>query len=119
MQTPGGKECRYYYQDYNRGRNIRECRLVKSNPQSLRWHPSDCAKCPIPDILNANASPDMELKLTIKSRFLGFGRTYEIEAECLRHHIPITDPHIGCLQCNAERPGLDIFRQALEQSDDD
>ena len=32
MRTPAGKECRFYYQDYNRGRNVQECRLIKANP---------------------------------------------------------------------------------------
>ncbi|MBZ0291144.1 MAG: hypothetical protein K8L99_01130 [Anaerolineae bacterium] len=119
MRTPAGKECRHYYEDYYRGRDIQECRLVRGNPDSLPWKPSDCSRCPVPDILAANASPDLELTLTIKPRLLGLGRTYDVKAYCMRHHIPVEDPHTGCPQCNAERPGLDIFRQALEQSDDD
>lgn len=119
MRTPAGKECRFYYQDFHRGRNIQECRLAKENPESLRWHPNDCTRCPIPDILNANAAKDMELQLTIKARFLGFGRYSEVSAYCLRHHIPIADPYVGCPKCNEERPGLDIFQQALGQPDDD
>lgn len=120
MRTPAGKECKHYYEDYNRGRNIKECRLVKANPESMHWRPSDCARCPVPAILDANASPNMELKLTIRPRLLGLGRQYEVTAYCIRHRIPITDPFIGCEKCNAERgPGLDLFRQALESIDDD
>ena len=120
MRTPAGKECRFYYEDFNRGRDIQECRLTKENPDSMYWRPGDCSKCPIPDILNANASPDLQLVLTIKpAGFLGTGRKHEVTASCLKHHIPIEDPFIGCPQCNAERPGLDLFRQALDEDDDD
>jgi hypothetical protein len=119
MRTPAGKECRHYYEDYYRGRETQECRLIQANPASLRWKPSDCKQCPVPDILNANSSPDMQLQLTAKPRLLGLGRQLEVKASCLRHHIEIEDPFVGCPKCNAERPGLDVFWQALQQSDDD
>jgi hypothetical protein len=117
MRTPAGKECRFYYQDYNRGRDLQECRLIKENPTSLPWRPNYCASCPVPDILNANASPALELKLTISPRLLGLGRKLDVTATCLRHRILIEDPYVGCLKCNEERPGLDVFRHALEQDD--
>jgi hypothetical protein len=119
MRTPAGKECKHYYQDFHRERRVQECRLNKENPESVRWRPEDCARCPVPDILNANASPNLELTLTIKSGLLGFGRRVEVTVRCLKHHTTIQDPYIGCPQCNAERPGLDIFRRALEDADDD
>lgn len=119
MQTPAGKECRYYYEDFYRGREVQECRLAKENPNALRWQPQDCKKCPVPDILNANASHDMELTLTIKSGVLGFNRKIEVTASCIKHRVDIKDPFIGCPQCNSERPGLDLFKQALGQDDDD
>lgn len=95
-----------------------ECRLAKANHDSLRWRPGDCARCAVPDILDANASPNLELTLTIKPRFFGLGRQNEVTASCLRHRVTIADPFVGCPQCNAERPGLDLFRQALEAIDD-
>lgn len=119
MRTPAGKDCRYYYADFNRGRNVQECRLIKGNPESLPWKPNDCAKCSVPEILNANSSPNLDLKLTVKPRLLGLGRTLEIEAYCQKHHIPIENAYTGCPECNAERPGLDIFREAIERIDDD
>ncbi len=119
METPAGKECRHYYEDFHRGREVQECRLEKSNPNSMRWRPQDCANCPVPDILKANASPDLELNLTIKSRFLGLGRVLEVTAYCTRHRIPIPDPYVGCPKEHDTRKGLDLFRQALEQTDDD
>jgi hypothetical protein len=119
MRTPAGKECKHYYEDYNRGRNIKECRLVKDNPDSLPWRPSDCARCPVPDILNANASPDMVLTLRLDNRLLGLRRAYTVTATCIKHDISIDDPYVGCPHCNAERPGLDLFRKALGDSDHD
>lgn len=119
MRTPAGKECRYYHADFHRGRNLQTCRLASDNPESLRWRPVDCSSCPVPDILQANASRHLELKLTIKPRLLGLGRKVEVDAYCQRHRQPIADPYIGCTQCNAERPGLDIFRDALNQTKDD
>lgn len=119
MRTPAGKECHFYYEDFFRGRNVQECRLVKASENSAAWHPSDCSKCPVPDILNANASPDMELSLTINTSMLGLRRQLVVLASCTRHNIMIEDPFIGCPKCNESRPGLDVFRRALEQNDDD
>ena len=59
MKTPAGKECKHYYQDFHRGRDIQECRLAKRNLDSEKWHPDDCSKCPVPEILMANADPDI------------------------------------------------------------
>lgn len=118
MRTPAGRDCKHYYEDFHRGRNLQECRLIKANPNSKAWQPSDCAKCPVPDILYANASPDLELTLAVHTRFMNFGRYMVVSASCLRHRIPVDDPHIGCPQCAASREGLDIFRKALEGDDD-
>jgi len=118
MRTPAGKDCPHYHADFHRGRNLQECRLAKANPSSMHWRPEDCSKCPVPEILNANANPYMELTLTIKPRLLGFGRTIQIDAHCTRHDIEIEDPYVGCPMENQDRPGLDLFRKALEDDDD-
>lgn len=118
MQTPAGKECPHYYADFHRGHSRQECRLVKQNPESLAWQPSDCFRCPVPDILKANASPDLRLRLTIQPIFLSLGRRMAVEAACERHHNPVEDPYVGCPACNAERPGIEAFIRALEESDD-
>src|SRR5215813_14880207 len=119
MRTPAGKECPQYYEDFHRGRNIQECRLAERNPASARWQPNDCSRCPVPEILRANASPYMRLKLTIKPGFLGIGRHNEVEAFCERHNIPIQDPFVGCPKCNAERPGFEDFLETLENRSND
>ncbi len=117
MRTPAGKECPHYYQDFHRGKSVQECRLANQNPASLDWKPGDCSRCPVPEILNANASQFLELKLTIRPRLLGLGRNLEISASCVKHHTVIQDAYVGCPQCNAERPGLDVFWQALNEDE--
>ena len=114
MKTPAGKECPQYYADFHRGRHAQGCRLAQRNPESAPWHPNDCARCPIPDILYANASPNMRLRLTIKPGILGIGRHNKVDAFCEKHTVVIDDPFVGCPQCNAERPGIDAFLSALE-----
>lgn len=116
MRTPAGKECRHYYEDFHRGREIQECRLVKANPESAKWHPNDCFRCPVPDILRANADPDMELTLTIKKGFLGLTRKLDVKARSRRTGETIADPHVGNFDPE-KNPGLEIFRKALEDDD--
>ena len=117
MRTPAGKDCPHYHEDFHRGRNVQECRLVNQNPNSLYWKESDCKSCAIPEILNANASQFLELKLAIKPKLLGFGRQMEIKASCVKHGLDIEDPYVGCPKCNAERPGLNLFWEALKEDD--
>jgi hypothetical protein len=105
MKTPAGKECRFYYEDYYRGRSNQECRLVKGSSRSLDWRPRDCSDCPVPDILQANGSPYLVLHGRIRSGFLGFNRRMEVSAFCSKHSVEIDEPHIGCPQCALERPG--------------
>lgn len=118
MRTPAGRDCRHYYEDFHRGRNIQECRLIKGNPSSLPWQAKYCARCPVPDILNANASPNLELTLSVQPRLLGLGRRLVVAASCLKHQKPIADAYVGCPECNAEKPGMDLFWRALSEKDD-
>lgn len=118
MRTPAGKECPHYYQDFHRGRNAQECRLAAASRTGLRWQPRDCGGCPVPDILNANSSPFLELSLAIQPRLLILGRKLTVEASCTRHRTIIEDPYIGCRACNASRPGLDKFLKAIEQDEE-
>lgn len=115
MITPAGRECPHYYADFNRHtRDVEECRLVKDNPESEAWHPKDCSKCPVPDIVLANASTNTRLILTVKAGMFGFMRRIEVDAICLKDGKKV-DPYVGCAD---DHPGLDIFRQALDKSDD-
>ena len=106
MRTPAGKECRFYYQNFHRGHSDQECRLIQANPRSSEWKPSDCNSCPVPDILQANSSPDLVLEGSIKSGMLGFNRRVEVSAFCSKHLVDVQKPHVGCPQCAKEKPGL-------------
>ena len=116
MRTPDGRECRYYYQDFHRGRDVQECRLEQENPNSAKWIPDDCRRCPVPEILRANNDPDMKLILTIHSGFMGFFRRLDVTAVSRTDGKPIADPYVGRLK---DSPQLDLFRKALEDIDDD
>lgn len=118
MRTPAGRECPHYYADFHRGRTTQECRLLRDNPASLPWRPADCARCPVPGITVANASPHLRLTLTVTPVILGLGRRFRLSAACAKHDAVVEDPYVGCPQCNAERPGLELFFRALEESDD-
>jgi hypothetical protein len=107
--NPAGTECPHYYEDFHRGRNVMECRLVRIEPDSLSWRPRDCVKCPVPVILRANGNPDMALGLTISRGLLGIGRRKSVRAWCRCHEVIVEEPPVGCPQCNAERPGIGIL----------
>lgn len=101
MRNPAGAECRHYYEDFNRGRNLQECRLIGQNRRSLPWTPDLCAKCPVPAVLRANGSPDLRLELTITRR-LGLFKGLKLEAYCLQHVRTVPDPMLGCPDCRHE-----------------
>lgn len=107
MINPAGQECRFYYQDFHRGRSEQECRLVMNNAESADWRESDCSLCTVPEILLANSSPDLVLQATIKKGILGMNRQVKVSAFCSRHLIDVSKPQIGCPECAKEKPGLE------------
>lgn len=109
MITPAGKECRFYYQNFHRGRSEQECRLIDANPRSADWRPQDCSTCPVPGILLANSSPNLVLEGLVKSGMLGFNRRVEVSAFCSKHLIDVPEPHVGCPKCAREKPGLEAL----------
>ncbi len=109
MITPAGKECRYYYEDFHRGRNVQECRLIKQSAKTLHWQPNDCERCPVPAILWANASEYLDLKARVTAGVVGLGRKVEVTAWCGKHEMSIDDPYVGCELCAAEKPQLSDF----------
>ncbi len=116
MITPAGDECRFYYEDFHRGRSIQECRLIARNPESEPWQPSLCATCPVPGILRANASPHLALEGKVVRRFF-FLRRVEVYAICSKHLIELDDPHVGCPQCRAEATGAAAIFQGRVADD--
>ena len=37
MRTPAGSQCPYYFEDFHRGRNRQECRLIDQTPRGCKW----------------------------------------------------------------------------------
>jgi hypothetical protein len=99
MKTPHGKECKYYYADYHRGRNTQECRLLQPNPASAQWKPALCQTCPVPGILIANACPNFALRARVGKSFFGLLQKIEIEAACREYRVEVKKPHVGCGKC--------------------
>ena len=119
MRTPAGTECRYYYEDFNRGRTIQECRLIRGNPDSAPWKPGLCKTCPVPAILRANACPHMQLEAWVSRRWLVLSqvrvrafckRTLRARTQRARTNQVVADPMVGCGHCHEER------MRAIEES---
>lgn len=100
MKTPYGKECKYFYADYFRGKNTQECRLLQANPASDPWKPALCQACPVPDILFANACPNLALHGRVSKSFLGVLQKVEVETACREYRVPVSKPKIGCGHCH-------------------
>jgi len=115
MITPAGAECRYYYEDYVRGREHQECRLIIQNPESEPWRPELCKNCPVPGVLRANACPNLVLEGKVKKGFLGFGRGVAVTAVCSKYLVDVPEPHVGCGHCHEEHPGWALFKEALDK----
>jgi hypothetical protein len=103
MRTPAGKECRYFYGNYFRGRSTEECRLLGDSGQS--WSPSLCRTCPVPDVLQANACEFLRLRAEVK-RPLGAAlqRRVQIRAFCEKTRRDVAEPEIGCGECHPLPP---------------
>jgi hypothetical protein len=109
MITPAGEECRYYYEDYYRGRERQECRLIAQNPESEPWQPKLCSGCAVPGILRANACRHMVLEGKVDKGFLGLSRRVVVSAVCTKSMVDVPKPHIGCGRCHEDRPGAALF----------
>jgi hypothetical protein len=104
MRTPAGFECKFFYGNYFRGRKEEECRLIGKVPPPNHWSPDLCQKCPVPDILLANACQNMELKAHARRSLLGLMKKVEVTAYCHKVNQVVTEPHIGCGQCHPLPP---------------
>ena len=96
MRTPAGKECRYYYEDFHRGRAVQECRLLSRE----EWQPRVCGVCPVPGILQANRCPHMRLEARLVRSWLW--RRVEVPAYGERYRVPVKHPYVGCGRCHPE-----------------
>jgi hypothetical protein len=110
MRTPAGAECRFYYEDFNRGRAIQECRLIARNPASRPWRPRLCKSCPVPAILMANGCPNMALEGSVGSRWLILQQV-KVSAYCTLADEPVADPMVGCGRCHGTK--WESFREGV------
>lgn len=100
MRTPAGKECKYFYGDYYRGRNVEECRLLKAAGQ--RWTPDLCQTCPVPAIHLANACEFLQLRATVARPLAAiFQRRVQVKAFCDKTKRVVVEPQIGCGECHS------------------
>ena len=102
MRTPAGTECKFYYEDFHRGRSRQECRLLQRNPASEPWRPSLCKTCPVPAILWANACPNMVLEGWVGRRW-GLLRQVKVRAFCTLSREEVAEPMVGCGRCHEGR----------------
>jgi hypothetical protein len=100
MRTPAGKECRYFYGNYFRGRSQEECRLLGSTSPPLSWKRELCNTCPVPIIQLANSCPFMLLMPKLV-RKLPFGKQeVRVQTYCRKSERTGFDPYIGCGECH-------------------
>jgi len=97
MITPAGKECRHFFGDYFRGRNIERCRLLEAN--KLNWTPNLCNTCPVPEILQANACEHQTLVPSLEKPLFFMRPEVRLKAECSKCACMVDEPAIGCGQC--------------------
>lgn len=104
MRTPTGKECRYFYGDYYRGRSQEECRLLQAAAPPLTWTSELCVSCPVPEILLANACQFMELRPKLERPFPFIKQQVKVSVSCVKNGRVGFDPHIGCGECHLLPP---------------
>jgi hypothetical protein len=113
MRTPAGKECKYFYGDYYRGRNHEECRLLKD--ANLEWVPRHCEQCPIPDIRLANSCDNLVYTPELRKIFFFTKAQVEVTAYCTKTNQIVKEPRIGCGECH---PALNNFVILPDDTDD-
>lgn len=98
MKTPYGRECRFFYGDYYRGRNFEECRGLINPQEKQNWDSTLCKDCPVPAIELNNNCPNLVLTAYI-SKVL-FKKRIKVKASCSKTLLPVKDPNIGCGHCH-------------------
>lgn len=102
MLTPAGKDCPHFYGDYHRGRNVERCRLLET--QDLHWTRDLCFKCPVPELLQANACEFQTLKPSLEKPLFFLKPQVRINAHCSKCECDVAAPEIGCGQCHPLPP---------------
>jgi hypothetical protein len=114
MRTPAGKECRYFYGDYYRGRHREECRLLEAASPPERWTPDLCFTCPVPDLLRANACEHMVLEGRVERPFPFLKRKVVVKAFCTKTQRDVPEPQVGCGECHPLPP---VFADEIRDAD--
>jgi len=112
MKTPAGKECKFFYGDYFRGRSVEECRLLKDS--GISWAAYLCQECPVPEIIQANSCTHQSLNPQLKRPVFFMRPQVLIEAYCNKAKKAVKEPRIGCGQCH---PNLKEFVIAPNEPD--
>lgn len=94
--------CRFYYEDYHRGRAVNECRLPRTR-DSLVWERNICDTCPVPGILRETNCAHLAIEGTIRKKLLS--RRMEVFVVCTKHLVQLEDG-AHCPQCQAEQDAL-------------
>jgi len=115
MKTPAGKECKYFYGDYFRGRNIEECRLLKD--ADLSWKDRLCNACPVPDILSANSCEHQQLIPEVKRLLFFLPPEVHIKAYCTKINKTVKEPRVGCSECHPNLPQFVIAPNDPDSAD--
>jgi hypothetical protein len=99
MRTPAGKECKFFYGNYFRGRKAEECRLLLESGQA--WSAPLCTTCPVPDLLLANACEFLRLKAQVNRPLsAALQRRVQVRAFCEKTRRDVAEPQIGCGECH-------------------
>ena len=104
MRTPAGKECRYFYGDYYRGREQEGRRLLADASPPQPWARDLCFTCPVPDLLRANACTYMVLEGRVERPFPYLKRKVNVKAFCTKTLRPVREPQVGCGECHPLPP---------------
>jgi hypothetical protein len=106
MRTPAGVECKFFYGNYLRGRKQEECRRIGNAPAPHHWTPDICQKCPVPEILRANACEFMELHAQVERPLFGLQKKVVVTAYCTKSQQVVDEPEVGCGECHPLPPAF-------------
>jgi hypothetical protein len=77
---------------------VERCRLLEAH--NLDWDSKLCFKCPVPDVLQANACEHQELIPSLKKPLFFLRPQVETRAYCSKCECDVAEPRIGCGQCH-------------------
>jgi hypothetical protein len=98
MILPDGRDCKFFYANYYRGRNFEECRALTSQEDKREWKIAFCDACPLPDYLRNNSCENIVYSVFVAKSL--FKKKIKVKAWCQLVHEPVDDPNIGCGHCH-------------------